>query len=50
MHEIFEIKQRLEVKQEIEYTNSFGFKHNLKTLDSKLAENVLITLNQLNND
>lgn len=39
MFEIFEIKNPLEIKQELEYQNSFGFKHNLKIVDSMLAEN-----------
>lgn len=40
MFEIFEIKEPIEVKESLEYENSFGFKHNLKIVDSALAQNV----------
>lgn len=40
MHEILEIEIPLEIKQEIEYENSFGFKHKLKLVEKELAENV----------
>lgn len=37
MFEIFEIKNPLEVKKEIEFKNSFGFTHNLKVVESAVA-------------
>ena len=40
MFEIFEIKEPLKIKKSLEYENSFGFKHNLKIVDSTLAKNV----------
>ncbi len=40
MFEIFEIKEPLEVKEQLNYENSFGFKHNLKIVDSTLVLNV----------
>lgn len=42
MFEIFEIQQPLKVKKELEYQNSFGFKHNLKIVDAILAERCLL--------
>ena len=44
MFEIFEIRETLTVKKELEYENSFGSKHNLKIVDSVLAEKVFKTL------
>lgn len=41
MYEIFELKETLTIKKELEYENSFGFKHNLKIVDGELAENRL---------
>lgn len=38
MYEILEINQPLKVKKELEYENSFGFKHNLKIVDHLIAE------------
>ena len=38
MFEIFEIESILKIKKELDYENSFGFKHNLKIVDSELAE------------
>ena len=40
MFEIFEISKPLEIKKEVEYENTFGFKHNLKLVSFVLAENV----------
>ncbi len=42
MFEIFEIKEILEVKEELDYENSFGFKHNLKIVENTLAEKSLL--------
>jgi hypothetical protein len=44
MFEIFEINNILKIKKELEYKNSFGFNHNLKIVDSELAENLFKTL------
>lgn len=44
MFEIFEIDSVLKIKKELEYENSFGFKHNLKIVDSELSENLFKTL------
>ena len=44
MFEIFEIYSVLKIKKELEYENSFGFKHNLKIVDSELSENLFKTL------
>ncbi|MEO8532838.1 MAG: hypothetical protein ABI441_03775 [Flavobacterium sp.] len=41
MFEIFEIDNLLKIKREVEYENSFGFKHNLKIVDSEITENIL---------
>lgn len=38
MFEILEIQKSVEVKKEMEYENSFGFKHTLKLVDTSLAE------------
>jgi hypothetical protein len=38
MFEIFEIRETLTVKKELEYENSFCFKHNLKIVDSDSTE------------
>lgn len=40
MFEIFQIKETLKVKESIEYENSFGFKHNLKIIDTSLSEDI----------
>lgn len=37
MYEILEIDEPLNIKVEKEFENSFGFKHNLKLVDSDLA-------------
>ena len=44
MFEIFEIESLIKIKKELEYENSFGFKHNLKIVDSVLAENLFKNL------
>lgn len=44
MFEIFEIDSLLKITKELEYENSFGFKHNLKIVDGDLAENLFKTL------
>lgn len=38
MFEILETKNPLKIKKEIEYINSFAFKHNLKIVDSEEAK------------
>lgn len=43
MFEIFEIENLIKIKKELEYENSFGFKHNLKIVDSELAESLFKT-------
>ena len=37
MFEILEIDDKLEIKKELEYTNSFGFNHCLKLIDHDLG-------------
>lgn len=45
MFEILEIDDKLEIKKELEYTNSFGFKHNLKLIDHDLGVEIYKNIN-----
>lgn len=40
MYDVIEIKVTMGVIKEMEYENSFGFKHNIKLVHSQLTENI----------
>lgn len=43
MYEIKNIQEKLEIKKAFDYENSFGFKHNLKVVDSSIAAKYFLT-------
>ena len=45
MYEIIEIDEKLKIKKEFEYQNSFGFKHNLKLIDHDLGVEICKNIN-----